>query len=98
MTGYEKAHIVSRFPNVFRGHLSNLKVIDLKVPTFNGTTVEVWKWISNLIYHFIRHVITYPCRDKNVLVKWIPGVMKQSVLDYWSLPLLCYIFLLILHS
>ena len=30
-------------------------------PNFNGTTVEVWEWISNFIAHFTGHVITYPC-------------------------------------
>ena len=30
---------------------------------FNGATVEVWKWISNLTPHFIRHVITHLCWD-----------------------------------
>ena len=28
---------------------------------FNGATVEVWKWISSFILHFIIDVITYPC-------------------------------------
>ena len=32
-------------------------------PNFNGTTVEVWEWISNFIPHFIMDVITYPCWD-----------------------------------
>ena len=27
------------------------------------STVEVWEWISNIISHFTRHVITYPCWD-----------------------------------
>ena len=26
-------------------------------PNFNGTTVEVWEWISNFIPHFTGHVI-----------------------------------------
>ena len=30
-------------------------------PNFNGCTVEVWGWISNIIPHFIMGVITYPC-------------------------------------
>ena len=30
---------------------------------FNGCTVEVWEWISNLITHFTMDVNTYPCRD-----------------------------------
>ena len=32
-------------------------------PNFNGCTVEVWEWISNLIPHITRHVIIYPCWD-----------------------------------
>ena len=32
-------------------------------PNFNGCTVEVWEWISNLISHFIGRVITYACWD-----------------------------------
>ena len=30
-------------------------------PNFNGATVEVWEWISNIVPYFIGHVITYPC-------------------------------------
>ena len=30
---------------------------------FNGCTVEVYKWISNFIPHFMIDVITYPCWD-----------------------------------
>ena len=32
-------------------------------PNFNGTTVEVWEWISNFIPHFIMDIIAYPCWD-----------------------------------
>ena len=32
-------------------------------PNFNGTTVEVWEWISNFIPYFIEYVISYPCWD-----------------------------------
>ena len=37
--------------------------ISYPFPNFNGSTVEVWEWISNFIPHFIVHVITYPRRD-----------------------------------
>ena len=30
-------------------------------PFPNGATVEVWKWVSNFISHFIMHVITCIC-------------------------------------
>ena len=30
---------------------------------FNGATVEVYEWISNIIPHFTWRVITYPCWD-----------------------------------
>ena len=33
--------------------------ITYPLPNFNGTTVEVWEWISNFIPHFPVHVITY---------------------------------------
>ena len=32
-------------------------------PNFNGTTIEVWEWISNVIPHFIMNVITDHCWD-----------------------------------
>ena len=32
-------------------------------PNFNGSTVEVWEWISNFIPHFTGNVITYPYWD-----------------------------------
>ena len=30
---------------------------------FNGSTIEVWEWISNFIQHFTGNVITYPSWD-----------------------------------
>ena len=38
------------------------EIIDL-FPNFNGVTVEIWEWISNLIPHITKHVIIYPCWD-----------------------------------
>ena len=40
-------------------------------PNFNGATVEVLEWITDIILHFTGHVITYPGRDlsKSMLVK-----------------------------
>ena len=35
--------------------------ITYQFPNFNGTTVEIWESISNLIPHFKMYVITYPC-------------------------------------
>ena len=35
----------------------------VSIPNFNGSTVEVWEWISNIILHFTGHGITYPCWD-----------------------------------
>ena len=32
-------------------------------PNFNGGTVVVWEWLSNLIPYFIMDVITYPYWD-----------------------------------
>ena len=37
--------------------------ITYSFPKFNGATVEVWKWISKFIPHFIMDVITHPCWD-----------------------------------
>ena len=34
-------------------------------PNFNGATVEVWKWISNFIPHFIGN-----CDYFTILVNW----------------------------
>ena len=47
-------------------------------PIFNGSTVEVWEWISNFIPHFIGHVVTYPCwaKSQTLLVKGAPGVLS----------------------
>ena len=36
--------------------------ISYPFPNFNGSTVEVWEWISNFILHILMDVITYPCR------------------------------------
>ena len=51
-------------------------------PNFNGTTVEVWEWVSNFISHFTGHVITYHSGIKvdrsPILIKGaqIPGVVE----------------------
>ena len=42
-------------------------------PNFNGATVEVWKWISKFIPHFMMDVITYPC--------WNEMMYKRHVSD-----------------
>ena len=49
-------------------------------PDFNGTTVEVWEWISNFIPHFTRHVITYPCLDWSspILVRRVPVILLSG--------------------
>ena len=44
------------------------KVLDEIIYPFqnvNGSTIEVWKWISDFILHFIMDVITYPCWDES---------------------------------
>ena len=37
--------------------------ITYSFPNFNGSTVEVWEWISYLTPQFIMGVLTYPCWD-----------------------------------
>ena len=37
--------------------------ITYPLPNFNGSTVEVWKWISHFISHIIKNVVSYPCWD-----------------------------------
>ena len=32
-------------------------------PNFNGYTIEVWEWVSNIISHFLIDVVIYPCWD-----------------------------------
>ena len=34
-------------------------------PNFNGSTVEVWEWISDFIPHIIMDAIAYSYRDWN---------------------------------
>ena len=50
---------------------------------FNGATVEVCKWISNFIPHFIMDVITCPCWDWSwpMLVKGPPECIHREVLS-----------------
>ena len=63
------------------------------LPNFNGCTVEVWKWISNFISHFIIDVITYPCWDWSecVLVKWVMDLTKSQKLIQLSKLLMLYL-------
>ena len=39
--------------------------ISYQSPNFNGATVEVWEWISGFTPHFIKYVITFPCRESS---------------------------------
>ena len=68
---------------------------------FNGTTVEVWEWISHFITHIITDVITYTCcdwnsmglADDNVLhtFRWLPAVFNtRAVFSRRELPLCRY--------
>ena len=41
-------------------HYKERDEITYPFPKFNGTTVEVWKWVSNFIPHFTGQAITYP--------------------------------------
>ena len=41
-------------------HYKGWDEITYPFPNFNGTTVEVWEWITNFIPHFTEHVIIYP--------------------------------------
>ena len=54
------------------------KVDEITYPfrNFNGTTVEVGEWISNLIPHFIVDMI-YPCWDlsESMLINGAPGAL-----------------------
>ena len=47
---------------------------------FNGCTVEVWKWISKFIQHYMMDVITYPCWDQSytMLIKGVPDNCRLS--------------------
>ena len=52
---------------------------------FNGATVEVKEWISNIIPHFNRQVSTYQCWEtvlvKTMLVKGAPSVFQLVFLN-----------------
>ena len=37
-------------------------------PNFTGATIDVWKWINNIIPHFKVHVIKNPCGDWDLAI------------------------------
>ena len=41
-------------------HYEVMDDVTYPFPHLNGTTVEVWQYISNSTSHFIGHVINYP--------------------------------------
>ena len=56
-------HDLTSIPGWISDHMPS-KVLDEMIypfPNFNGTTVEVYEWISNFIRHFMMDVTTYPC-------------------------------------
>ena len=54
-------------------------------PNFNDCTIQVWKWISNFIPHFMVDVITYPCCDQcsSMLVK---GPLEWGMMSCQEAP------------
>ena len=38
----------------------------ISILNFSGCSVEDWEWISNFIAHFIKYLLTYPCRRQCV--------------------------------
>ena len=56
-------------------------------PNFNGATVEVWEWTSNLIPHSIMDVISYPCWNLilSILIKKGPFSQPGHYLNQWWL-------------
>ena len=52
-----------------------MKVL-IHFPNFNGTTVEIWEWITNLMPHFTTNVITCPCPCFSKRGRW--NLWKQE--------------------
>ena len=57
----------------------------MKFPNCNGTTVNVWEWISNFISHLLVDVITYPCWKyiSPILIKG-PDISPHTRLYMWN--------------
>ena len=76
-------HGLSLIPGWISNHLTSKawNEITCRFPSFNGCTVEVWKWIRNFIPHFIMDVITYPCYNSShcMLVKATSGCNEQQM-------------------
>ena len=53
--------------------------ITFPFPNFNGTPVEVWKWISNVVTHFSGYVITYTNWDQSYSI-----LVKDASGFYWK--------------
>ena len=49
-------------------------------PNYNGSTVEVWEWISNFIPHFILDVITYRILIHTRIKVYPPGSTTCTVI------------------
>ena len=64
-------HYVKPTAQLLFKHISNHMLskvwdkITYPFPNLNGSTVEVWEWLSNWIPHYIMDVITYPCWDQS---------------------------------
>ena len=52
----------------------------LWIPNFNGSTVELWEWVTNFNPQIIVNVITYPCWDSSysILVQGLLGYIVLS--------------------
>ena len=79
---YELNLILSRISNCI--HYKVWDEIIYPFPNFSGATDEVWEWISNLIPHFTRHVITYvskkgSCRNLiNIVILLLQFILAGS--------------------
>ena len=53
---------------------------------FNGSTVEVWEWISNSIPHFAGHVITQYGRT----IGWVVSSVELYAILYEAFTMCCF--------
>ena len=77
-------------------HYKVLDEITDQFPNFNGETVVIWDWISNIIPHFIVRVIIFHAEIKvDPKMSFRPSIPRQSWTSSQYLYCWCYLGLAI---
>ena len=73
-----------RSPAWMRNHMPSMGWNYQSMTNFNGFTVDIWAWISNLIMHFMMDISTYPCWEPITANRVRMRGMRRIYMKIWK--------------